>query len=953
MANDGFVLPCNIRSVVPCDWLGSSVKCFHLNVRSLNNKADDLQILLDSFELSFDFVMISESWLSGSFHLPSFSTFAVNRDASRGGGVCIFVNKSIECESLPELCCMSSAVEVVSVLANNTVYSVFYRPPSGDVDLFFEYMESYISFASAHQYDVIISGDFNIDMMSNSVNAVDFDVLLRSFGFSIVTKLPTRITTTSETMLDLFITNINNSVVHSGVICCDLSDHMGIYLFSRNKQPRSKHLRTPMVQYITPNALEQFYSEMSRTSWNYVFNETDADAAYEKFLSKFCVVYNRHFPLKKKRTMKKIRKPWISNELHARIKQKNKLYNTYIASKSAHLFQEFKNYRNKLTSDIRNARRRYYENEFENSFRHPDKLWKKIRSLDVNFVEDKHFDKIIHKGEVYTGEKLAEAFSLYYARDHSTSPHSHDSPIARCSSTLFLEPVREREVIDTFSELSNSTSCDLNNIQIRPVKYVIDVICAPLTHIFNLCLKTATFPSAMQIAKVIVLYKKGDKNDFGNYRPISILPVFSKCLEKLILKRIDRFLQAHNIITDSQFGFRKNRSTEIALLHQKEYILDKLEKKKFVLGIFVDFTKAFDCIVHSILFRKLDLYGIRGHALALIKSYLSHRKQYVQISNFQSRTRDIIAGVPQGSILGPLLFNIYINDITNIDYQSKFIIYADDTTILLSADTHNELSLRGNNVLGKLELWTNENALSVNVNKTKAIIFNSRNKKPDTLVNLQYKSQAVEMVNSIKTLGVYFTQHMQWNDHINSILLKASKAVGIVWRHKSILPLKAKLAIYNALFLSHLNYCMLVWGTTTKTNLRKISPLHNKILRLIYNLPYRHTTQHLFNEHEIMNVFNLYSYRLLRNYKIEQKRRLSTITELASMMRYEPKYPHRHQPHWILPRTRTNYGQQKITYQLPLHLNRLHSSGIDIADITFSQLRQYLINSSDIENFLK
>ena len=182
-----------------------------------------------------------------------------------------------------------------------------------------------------------------------------------------------------------------------------------------------------------------------------------------------------------------------------------------------------------------------------------------------------------------------------------------------------------------------------------------EVISAPLTHIFNLCLQTATFPSTMQTAKVIVLYKKGDKNDFGNYRPISILPIFSKCLEKVIYKRIDRFLHTHNTLTDSQYGFRKNRSTQTALLHQKEYILAQFEQNKFVLGIFIDFTKAFDCIVHSILYNKLDFCGIRGQALELMKSYLSHRKQYVQIGSFHSKTREIKTGVPQGSILGPFL----------------------------------------------------------------------------------------------------------------------------------------------------------------------------------------------------------------------------------------------------------------------------------------------------------
>lgn len=214
-------------------------------------------------------------------------------------------------------------------------------------------------------------------------------------------------------------------------------------------------------------------------------------------------------------------------------------------------------------------------------------------------------------------------------------------------------------------------------------------------------LRNGHFSPRLQIARVAVIYKKGSKNDFGNYRPISILPVFSKVFEKLILKRVESFLNKHSILSDNQYGFRKNRSTELALLHQKEYILRNFEHRNLVLGIFLDYSKAFDCINHSILFQKLECYGIRGAALLLIKSYLSHRRQYVQINEYKSTLRTVSCGVPQGSILGPLLFNLYINDIVSVDTNVRFIIYADDTSLFLSDDSSSKLRTNANVLLEK------------------------------------------------------------------------------------------------------------------------------------------------------------------------------------------------------------------------------------------------------------
>lgn len=209
----------------------------------------------------------------------------------------------------------------------------------------------------------------------------------------------------------------------------------------------------------------------------------------------------------------------------------------------------------------------------------------------------------------------------------------------------------------------------------------------------------------MQCAKVTAIYKKGDKNDLGNYRPISILPVFSKGFEKILLARLISFTDPHSILTDSQYGFRKDKSTELALLTQKEIILEMFESQNLVLGIFLDFTKAFDLINHNILNKKLEHYGIRGKASSLISSYLQHRSQFVMVNGHSSSIKPVNVGVPQGSILGPFLFVLYINDIVNIDATPKHILYADDTSLFFAGSGVACLSDRANEALHSIHSW--------------------------------------------------------------------------------------------------------------------------------------------------------------------------------------------------------------------------------------------------------
>lgn len=275
------------------------------------------------------------------------------------------------------------------------------------------------------------------------------------------------------------------------------------------------------------------------------------------------------------------------------------------------------------------------------------------------------------------------------------------------AGSLFLDPTSESEICGTFSCLNNSKALDINNLQIALIKPVIEHIASPLSHIFNLVLEQGVYPTAMKKSSVSVSYKTGDRNIPSNYRPISVVPIFSKGLEKIIFLRIAEFLDKNAILPDAQFALRKSRSTGNALLLLKETILKNIENNVFTLGLFIDFSKAFHLLDHRILDHKMAHYVIRGVPLSLLPSYLQGTTMCVYIGSNRSTYLPVPCGVPQASVLGPLLFNIYISDIINIDKSVKVIIYADDSSLLLSRSDPEALIKSCSNVRHKLHTRAN------------------------------------------------------------------------------------------------------------------------------------------------------------------------------------------------------------------------------------------------------
>ena len=367
---------------------------------------------------------------------------------------------------------------------------------------------------------------------------------------------------------------------------------------------------------------------------------------------------------------------------------------------------------------------------------------------------------------------------------------------------------------------------------------------------------TGTFPELLKLAKVQPLHKKDSKLDYLNYRPISLLSVFSKIYEKLIYTRIYSYLDRNKLIYSKQFGFRSKYSTNHAIISLTEHIRNLLDNKHYVCGVFVDLEKAFDTVHHDLLCDKLEFYGLRGNINNLIKSYLTNRKQYVSIDGFDSTIKNVTCGVPQGSSLGPLLFLIYINDFRLCLDKTSSGHFADDTFIIYNSKNPKTLETVMNHELKLMTKWLRLNKLSLNASKTELIFFHSQRHKLDydnitIKLNRRIKLKPVDFV---KYLGMLIDKYLSWDFHINQLCKSLSRANGILSKLRYNAPLDNCLQVYHAIFTSHLTYGCNVWGLGNSDNIDKVEVLQKKCVRIMAFAPFNSHTNPLFQALKLLKV---------------------------------------------------------------------------------------------------
>ena len=421
-------------------------------------------------------------------------------------------------------------------------------------------------------------------------------------------------------------------------------------------------------------------------------------------------------------------------------------------------------------------------------------------------------------------------------------------PTPNCS--FYLHRTDRSEIRNLISTLKSGSS-GYDGVSTKVIKFCIDPLTAPLTYLTNLILRTGIFPDQLKIAKVTPLPKNGSPINPDNFRPISVLTGISKVVERVISVRLTSYLEENNLLSEAQHGSRKARSTDTALHSFLKPIYSALDSKQCTIATFLDLKKAFDSIPHDSLLQKLRYFGITGKPLKLLESYLTGRKQFVSHSNNNSPTVHISYGVPQGSILGPILFLIYINDITRAAPSLSFSLYVDDTTVTITRPTMEEAQSTINSELSSINKWINANGLTLNVEKSAYMVFH-RTCVDVGQIRVSIDHQTLNRVEQFKFLGVILDNKLKWKLHIEYVRNKISKICGLLYRIRQQLDTKSLLTIYNSLIYTSLVYGVIFWGGACPNFLKQLVIIQKRALRTIFFMGRRQSTQDVFNEYTIL-----------------------------------------------------------------------------------------------------
>lgn len=819
----------------------SDCSILHMNIQSITNKIDHLRLLLS--ETQVNFLCISEHWLTEAcLNAVKFDDYSLVsyfcRDKSHGG-VAIFSKTHTTYKSI-DLKSFSVPVHAefcgCEVAYSHTVLVALYRSSSnGDFSVFKHCLLNLLYHLNSKYKHIVIVGDFNIEFNRDTDQTRQLLNILNSYGLSHKINVPTRVTTTTASCLDNVITNIDDSRLKVSNFDPDISDHFSQYITIQGSLLSAAQHATEHLRVVTQSGLNKLHDKLATVDWeDSNFDRLDSNCVASSILG--CIRSNVQlcFPFRKVKRNNGFGVKWYNSRLRAMKRHVFELKKIAIKTKIEHDWVTYKLARNSYNREVREEKKASFSNMILNSRNKPKTCWKVINSERIS------------KCKPVQSSISSDEFNRFFANIsetiiNSTAPANNNSAfylnkVPKPVSSFFMSAILEEEVIDACKLLKDSPSMDYYNMNSKIVKSVLPHISTPLAVLFNKCILEGCWPDDFKISKVIPLFKKGDRDEPDNYRPIAIIPVLSKIFEIILKNKLTSYLESKQLLSRVQYGFRKNRSTLSAIADFIELIVDGLDKRRTSTAVMCDLTKAFDCVSSEILIQKLEYYGIRAKELCLFKSYLTNRRQCVVCDDKDSSVLSVENGVPQGSVLGPILFLVYINDLPHA-IVDRCLLFADDTTILSTGD-----SLLVADNLSQAKDWFRANHFKLNDAKTRKICFTADKWAPDSI--------------PVKFLGMTFDTHLNWKSHVDSLGLKISSQIFVLRQLKpSLLPSVLRM-VYFSLIHSHLSYGVVFWGNST--NVSRVFSLQKMAIRILTNAPPGSHCQPLFKKLKILPLPCMY-----------------------------------------------------------------------------------------------
>ena len=821
-----------------------------LNITSLPKHIDELRILLDT--QWFDILAINETRLNDivsddEVDIRGYNIIRQDRNRN-GGGVCIYIRTNIIYAIRSDLKSKkleSLSIEVQKPRSKPFVITTWYRPPNSPAELF-QHFENLIGKVDTENTEHIILGDFNCDFMPDCCDS-NYNELRNISDIYNLTQLiesPTRVTLHSSSLIDLIFTNRPDRVVCSGVAHLGISDHSLIYVYRKLSIPsESKGDNNVRIRYFNKFDSDLFRNDIQAQPWDDILKIENPNDIWIKWKFMFLKVCDKHAPTRTRR-IRKSKSPWISAHLKDLMHHRDRLKIKAIKSKDSRDWSVFRKTRNRVNAEIRNAKKSYYNNTFDKYSNNPRKTWQTINEVTSRVNNKSVINEIDNGGRILNNPtEVAEEFNQYFAeigpelaKNIQKVDICYKKYLCNTEKQFLLKETNSSAVFALLSRLCRSKATGLDNISAKLLRECPDLISISLTHLFNQSIKTGILPDEWKSARVTPLYKNaGKRNDMTNYRPISIVPVVAKVFERIIYDQLYEYLNDNKLLSSCQSGFRSIHSTVTALLEATDNWSLNIDRGNINAVVFLDLKKAFDTVDHNILLSKLEYYGITGLTLNWFNSYLNNRTQTCTLNNCTSSKALVRCGVPQGTILGPLLFLLYINDLPKCLIYSQPRMYADDTSITFASNDINRINECVSSDLCNIHNWLSANKLTLNMTKTEFLLIGSNQRlsnikeKPNILI----EGEKVQQVFSSKSLGVQIDQHLTWENHISMISKKIASGISAIKRIRYFVPREILLTVYNALVQPHFNYCSIVWGNCNKGLSQKLQKLQNRAARII------------------------------------------------------------------------------------------------------------------------